>query len=60
MVAGSIEERRFVALYGRGGRLAAVLGMNMPAKVMRWRQQLVEGIGWTDALEPGSLRSAPN
>jgi NADPH-dependent 2,4-dienoyl-CoA reductase/sulfur reductase-like enzyme len=51
VVAGSIEERKFVALYGRAGRLVAVLGMNMPAKVMRWRQQLVEGIGWSDALD---------
>lgn len=43
VVAGSIEERKFVALYGRAGQLVAVLGMNMPAKVMRWRQRLVDG-----------------
>jgi hypothetical protein len=28
----------------------AVLGMNMPAKVMRWRQHLVDGTSWTTAL----------
>ena len=50
VVAGSIEDRRFVALYGKAGRVVAVLGMNWPAKVMRWRQQLLDGISWTDAL----------
>ena len=50
VVLGSVAERKFVALYGRQGRLAAVLGMNMPAKVMRWRQALVEGLAWDDAL----------
>src|SRR5690606_27656690 len=36
VVDGSIDERRFVALYRRADRLAAVLGMNQPAKVMRF------------------------
>jgi NADPH-dependent 2,4-dienoyl-CoA reductase/sulfur reductase-like enzyme len=43
VVAGAVEDRRFLALYGRHGRLVAALGMNMPAKVMRWRQVLVDG-----------------
>src|SRR3546814_7488514 len=34
IVAGSVEERRFVAFYGRGGRVVGVLGMSMPAKVI--------------------------
>jgi NADPH-dependent 2,4-dienoyl-CoA reductase/sulfur reductase-like enzyme len=50
VVEGSVADRRFVALYGRGGRVAGVLGMNMPARVVRWRQQLVDGVGWADAL----------
>jgi 3-phenylpropionate/trans-cinnamate dioxygenase ferredoxin reductase subunit len=45
VVAGSVEDRKFLALYGRNGRLAAALGMNMPAKVVRWRQRLAEGDG---------------
>lgn len=50
VVAGSIEERRFVAFYGRTGRLVGVLGMNQPAKVMRWRALIEEGTSWQDAL----------
>jgi NADPH-dependent 2,4-dienoyl-CoA reductase/sulfur reductase-like enzyme len=49
VVAGSVADRRFVALYGRGDQLVAVLGMNMPAKVMRWRQHLTDGTTWTEA-----------
>jgi NADPH-dependent 2,4-dienoyl-CoA reductase/sulfur reductase-like enzyme len=50
VVAGSIEERKFVAFYGREGRIVGVLGMNMPAKVMRWRQLVEEGAAWEAAL----------
>jgi NADPH-dependent 2,4-dienoyl-CoA reductase/sulfur reductase-like enzyme len=50
VVSGSTDERRFVAFYGRGGRLVGVLGMNQPAKVMRWRALLDEPTSWTDAL----------
>jgi 3-phenylpropionate/trans-cinnamate dioxygenase ferredoxin reductase component len=34
VVHGSLEERRFVAVFGRGGRLVGVLGFSMPAKLM--------------------------
>jgi 3-phenylpropionate/trans-cinnamate dioxygenase ferredoxin reductase subunit len=50
VVLGSVEERKFVALYGKDGRLTAVLGMNMPAKVMRWRQHVIDALPWSDAL----------
>jgi NADPH-dependent 2,4-dienoyl-CoA reductase/sulfur reductase-like enzyme len=50
VVAGSVADRRFVALYGRGDQLVAVLGMNMPARVMRWRQHLTDGTTWQEAL----------
>lgn len=50
VVAGSIEERRFVAFYGRAGRLVGVLGMNQPAKVARWRALVAQGTSWDDAL----------
>lgn len=50
VVSGSIEERRFVAFYGRGGRVVGVLGMNQPAKVMRWRSLIEDGATWDDAL----------
>jgi NADPH-dependent 2,4-dienoyl-CoA reductase/sulfur reductase-like enzyme len=50
VVSGSIEERRFVAFYGRGGRVVGVLGMNQPAKVTRWRSLLERPTSWDDAL----------
>jgi hypothetical protein len=40
VVDGSVEDRRFLATYTERGEVTAVLGMNMPAKVMRWRSQL--------------------
>ena len=40
VVEGSVEERKFLATYSDGGEVVAVLGVNMPAKVMRWRTQL--------------------
>jgi NADPH-dependent 2,4-dienoyl-CoA reductase/sulfur reductase-like enzyme len=50
VVAGSVADRRFVAIYGLDDRVVAVLGMNMPAKVMHWRQHLVDSTPWHDAL----------
>jgi 3-phenylpropionate/trans-cinnamate dioxygenase ferredoxin reductase subunit len=52
VVDGSLEERRFVALYGRAGRLVGVLGFNRPAQVMRYRQQIAVGATWAEALSP--------
>jgi NADPH-dependent 2,4-dienoyl-CoA reductase/sulfur reductase-like enzyme len=40
VVAGSVEERSFVALYSRGDQLRAVLGMNQPKAVMSLRKLL--------------------
>ena len=50
VVSGTIEERRFVAFYGRAGRVVGVLGMNQPAKVMRWRALLEQPTSWDEAL----------
>ena len=50
IVDGSIEERRFVALYGRAGRVVGVLGMNRPRPVMEYRQLIADGTSWEDAL----------
>jgi NADPH-dependent 2,4-dienoyl-CoA reductase/sulfur reductase-like enzyme len=51
VVAGSLEDRKFVAFFGRGDRVVGVLGMNMPAKVMRWRRLVEDGTHWDDALK---------
>lgn len=50
VVSGSVEERRFVAFYGRAGRVVGVLGMNQPAKVARWRSLVEQRTAWDDAL----------
>ena len=40
IVDGSIEERRFVALFEREGRLVAAFGLNRARKVMGYRRQI--------------------
>jgi 3-phenylpropionate/trans-cinnamate dioxygenase ferredoxin reductase subunit len=50
VVAGSVEDRRFCALYGRDGRVVGALAMNMPARVIRYRRQIADGLHWDDAL----------
>lgn len=54
VIDGSLEERRFAAILGREGRVTGVCGMNRPAVVMRWRNRLLEGSSWDDALASGS------
>jgi NADPH-dependent 2,4-dienoyl-CoA reductase/sulfur reductase-like enzyme len=50
VVHGSVDERSFVALYGRAGRLRAVLGLNLPKLVMPYRKLLGSRVSWDDAL----------
>ena len=50
VVIGSIEEHRFVALYGREGRVVGVLGMNRPRHVMQLRALVEEPTPWADGL----------
>ena len=54
VIDGSIDERRFVAIYGRGGRLVGVLGMNRPRVVMEYRQLIADGASWDAALARAS------
>ncbi|MCU1455621.1 MAG: thcD2 [Acidimicrobiales bacterium] len=50
VVAGSVEDRRFTALYGRAGRVVGALGWNMPARIVRYRSQIATGLSWDAAL----------
>jgi 3-phenylpropionate/trans-cinnamate dioxygenase ferredoxin reductase subunit len=52
IVDGSLAERRFVALYRRGDRVVAALGMNRPAPLARWRMRLADGVSWDEATAP--------
>jgi hypothetical protein len=50
VVHGSIEDRRFVALYGHQGRLRAALGFSSPRLLMGYRRLISAGASWDDAL----------
>jgi NADPH-dependent 2,4-dienoyl-CoA reductase/sulfur reductase-like enzyme len=50
VVSGSVDDRQFVALYGRSGRLRGALGLNSPRLVMPYRKLLLAGASWDDAL----------
>ncbi len=50
IVDGSIEERRFVALFRRGDRCTAVLGVNRPRHVIQLRMAMAEPLAWDDAV----------
>ncbi len=51
IVTGSPAERRFAAIYGRAGRIVAVLGFNRPRHVMQYRRLIARGATWDEALE---------
>lgn len=53
VVHGSLEERRFVAVYGRDGTASAVLGMNRPRHVMQLRGRLEAGGSFDEVVEAG-------
>ena len=50
VVNGSLEERRFAAVYGRAGRIVGVLGFNRPRHVMRYRALIEQGASFDMAL----------
>ena len=53
MVDGSLdaEDGKFVALYGRAGRLTAALAVSRPRQLMAFRPLLVAGASWAEALD---------
>ena len=51
VVTGSPAGRRFAAVYGREGRITAVLGFNRPRHVMQYRRLIASGASWDEALE---------
>jgi NADPH-dependent 2,4-dienoyl-CoA reductase/sulfur reductase-like enzyme len=50
VVAGSVEDRKFTAIYGRNGRIVGCLGFTMPRKVMQYRRMIAARASWDDAL----------
>ena len=51
VVAGSVEERKFCALYGRAGRLTGVLTFDRPRDAIAYRTQLADRATWAEALQ---------
>ena len=47
---GAVEDGKFVALYGRDGEVLGALGWNWPAKTVRYRMALEDGLPWGDAV----------
>ncbi len=50
VVAGSVAERKFAALYGRAGALVGVLAFNLPRAVRQFRKRIGAGVSWEEAL----------
>jgi 3-phenylpropionate/trans-cinnamate dioxygenase ferredoxin reductase subunit len=50
IVHGSLEERRFVALFGRHGMLRGALAINRVRQLMGYRRMLREGARFADAV----------
>lgn len=47
---GSLDERRFVALFGRAGALTGALGMNRVRELIGFRRMLREGASFAEAV----------
>jgi NADPH-dependent 2,4-dienoyl-CoA reductase/sulfur reductase-like enzyme len=58
VVDGSLDEGKFVALYGRAGRLRAVFAIGKPRQLMGFRPLLEAGCSWSDALAHAAAQSA--
>lgn len=50
VVDGSLEERRFVAVFGRAGRLSGVIAFNRPRLLMQYRMMIAQRTSFDDAL----------
>jgi 3-phenylpropionate/trans-cinnamate dioxygenase ferredoxin reductase subunit len=50
VVDGSVASRRFVAAYGRRGRLVAAVGFGRPARVMAMQRLIASGAAYPPAL----------
>jgi NADPH-dependent 2,4-dienoyl-CoA reductase/sulfur reductase-like enzyme len=51
IVTGSMEDKKFAAIYGNGERLTGVFGLNRPRHVMQYRRLLADAASWQEALD---------
>lgn len=54
VVEGSLAERRFVALFGRAGRLTGAAAIGPARRFLPWRRALAEDLGFEEALARGA------
>ena len=50
IVHGDLERRKFVALFGRDGRLRGALGFSSPRQVMQYRRMISDRASFAEAL----------
>ncbi|MFD5012730.1 NAD(P)/FAD-dependent oxidoreductase [Streptomyces chartreusis] len=52
VVEGDVAERRFVAVYRTGDRVAGALAVGVPPRELRrWRQAIATGVRWREAVQ---------
>jgi NADPH-dependent 2,4-dienoyl-CoA reductase/sulfur reductase-like enzyme len=51
IVKGSMEERSFLALYGKHGKFRGALGLSMPKPLMKCRKLLLDRLSFDEAVE---------
>ncbi|WP_330256058.1 FAD-dependent oxidoreductase [Nocardia sp. NBC_00565] len=49
IVEGSLEDRKLVALYGKGGRVCGVAGVNLPRATRTYRNAVAEAVPFEEA-----------
>jgi len=50
VIGGELGDDRFAVLFGRDGQVTGALGWNWPAKAVRYRMALEQGLAWDDAI----------
>lgn len=50
VVDGALGDDRFVALFGRDGMVTGAFGWNWPAKTVRYRMAIANGLRWDEAV----------
>jgi NADPH-dependent 2,4-dienoyl-CoA reductase/sulfur reductase-like enzyme len=58
VVVGDLDQRSFVVLFGRSGRLRGALGVNAPKPLMSYQPLLARGVSWDDALAAATAHRA--
>ena len=58
VVHGTLAERRFVALFGRSGRLVGALAMNRPRQLVACRKLIRDGCRFQDAVAEAERSAA--